>query len=151
MSHTPVAYPFADFLVNPQTSWARFFNPQLFISVNSGDAPIENHVLGRAGSYGKQLGILLDVVEVLVARLPAEELTPTERRAVDAFTELRDDVESAKAGFRGEPAPGRARISRADVERLLDQLADLARTDPRAHRAMVDRLREILGPEDAPA
>ncbi|HSJ44071.1 MAG TPA: hypothetical protein VK923_05230 [Euzebyales bacterium] len=143
MSPKPVAFPFADFLINPQTSWERVFNPQLFISYNSSDAPIENHVLRRVGSYGKQLGTLLDAVEVLAARLPADELTPAERSAVDALTELRADVERAKADYRGEPV--RADLSRADVDRLLDQLADLERTEPDAHRDLVGRLRDALG------
>lgn len=143
MSHQPVAFPFADFLINPQTSWARVFNPQLFISYNSADAPIENHVLSRVGSYGKQLGTLLDAVEVLAARLPSDELTPAERSAVNALAELRADVERAKAVFRGEPV--RADLSRADIDRLLGQLADLERTDPDAHRNLVGRLRNGLG------
>lgn len=142
MSHLPVAFPFADFLINPQTNWERVYNPQLFISYNSADAPIENHVLRRVGSYGKQLGTLLDAVQVLTSRLPAAELTPAERSAVDALTELRADVERAKADHRGEPV--RADLSRADVDRLLEQLADLERTDPDAHRDLVGRLRHAL-------
>lgn len=146
MSHQPVAFPFADFLINPQTNWERFFNPQLFISYNSGDAPIENHVLSRVGSYGRQLGTLLDAVEVLTARLPTAGLTPAERAAVDALIELRADVERAKADFRGEPV--RAAVSRADVDRLVGQLADLERTDPDAHRDLVGRIRQALGDGD---
>lgn len=145
MSQRPVAFPFADFMIDPQTNWARFFNPQLIISYNSADAPIENHVLGRAGSYGKQLGTLLDVVEVLAARLP-DDLTPAEQRAVDALTRLREDVESAKAKFRGEPAD--TGLTRADVERLLNELEDLRRTDPDAHQSLVDTLRTALAKDD---
>lgn len=145
MSERPVAFPFADFLVNPQTNWARFFNPQLVISYNSADAPIENHVLSRAGSYGKQLGTLLDVVEVLASRLP-DDLTPKERRAVDALTRLRADVESAKATFRGEQK--QTELTRADVDGLIDRLEDLQRMDPDAHAALVDRLREALVTND---
>lgn len=142
MPHEPVAFPFADFVINPQTTWQRFFNPQLFISYNSADAPIENHVLSRVGSYGRQLGTLLDAVEVLTARLPADELTPAERSAVDALSDLRANVERAKADFRGEPV--RTDLSRADVDRLVGQLADLERTDPAAHRDLVARLRDAL-------
>lgn len=119
----PIAYPFADFLINPQTNWSRWFNPQLFISLNSSDAPIENHVLSRVGSYGKQLGVLLDIADVLVARLPADELTPTERRAVAALADLRDDVEEAKSEFRGDPVT--SDLTRGDVDRLLANLDDL--------------------------
>jgi hypothetical protein len=142
----PIAYPFADFLINPQTSWSRWFNPQLFISLNSSDAPIENHVLNRVGSYGKQLGVLLDVVDVLVARLPADALTPAERRAVEALGDLRGAVEEAKSEFRGEPtAP---ELTRGDVDRLLADLDDLRRHDPDAHRDLVARLRSALAGTD---
>lgn len=135
------AFPFADFMINPQTNWARFINPQVFISLNSADAPIENHVLSRAGSYGKQLGTLLDVVEVLAARLP-DDLTPAERKAVGALAQLREDVESAKAEFRGEPR--RTDLTRADVDQLLDKLEGLQRTAPNAHKSLADRLRQAL-------
>jgi hypothetical protein len=40
------------------------------VAFNLGDAAIENHVLRRAGSCGKQLGKILDVLDVLV-RQPA--------------------------------------------------------------------------------
>lgn len=138
----PIAYPFADFLINPQTSWSRWFNPQLFISLNSTDAPIENHVLSRVGSYGKQLGVLLDVADVLVARLPSDGLTPAERRAVTALADLRDDVEEAKSEFRGEPVE--ADVTRGEVDRLLANLDDLRRRDPDTHRELTGRLRAAL-------
>jgi hypothetical protein len=59
------------------------FNPQLFISENSNDAAVENRVLGQAGSYGKQLGIIIDVLGVLIARtLDRSQLTPGETLAL---------------------------------------------------------------------
>jgi hypothetical protein len=138
----PIAYPFADFLINPQTSWSRWFNPQLFISLNSADAPIENHVLSRVGSYGKQLGVLLDVADVLATRLPSDALTPAERRAVAALADLREEVEEAKSEFRGEPAA--AEVTRGEVERLLANLDELRERDPGAHRELTGRLRAAL-------
>lgn len=146
MSNRPVQFPFADFLINPQTSWARAFNPQLFISYNSADAAIENHILSRVGSYGRQLGTLLDVVEVLAARLPGDDLTPAEQQAVAALIDLREEVEAAKAEFRGEPAD--RDLTRADVDRLLGRLDDLRRRDPDAHRALTAHVRRAVDPDD---
>jgi hypothetical protein len=127
--------------VTPQTSWDRFFNPQIFVSLNSGDARVENHVLRRAGSYGKQLGRILDVLEVLVARLPADGLTPAERRAVDGFRDLTEQVDAAVADYRG---PRHKTPTLDEVERLLSGLADLKRSDASAHRVLLDRLRRGL-------
>lgn len=140
MPHPPIAFPFAEFLISPQTTWTRFFNPQFFITYNNGDAAIENHVLSRAGSYGKQLGTMLDTLDVLIRHLPADELSTTERRTVDEFTALRETVEDAKREFRG----GEDRGSGVDVDRLLEDLARLRRTDPDAYAATVARLRAGL-------
>ena len=106
--------------------------------MNSGDATVENHVLRKAGSYGKQLGRIIDTLDVLVARLPVESLTPGEQRAVDAFRDLSRQVDAAVEDYRG---PSRAAPTHADVERLLDGLEDLKRTQPSAYRSLLDRLR----------
>jgi hypothetical protein len=140
----PFQQAFEHFWINPQTTWDRFFNPQIFVSYNSADAGIENHVLRRAGSYGKQLGRILDVLDVLVARLPAAELTSRERLVMDRFHELARRVDSAVDDYRGTKRPT-DRITLGDVDRVVDGLHDLARTDPAAHRVAADRLRRALG------
>jgi hypothetical protein len=137
----PVAFPFAEFLISPQTSWKRFVNPQFFFTYNLGDAAIENHVLRRAGSYGKQLGKILDVLDVLVRQLPADALTASERRTIEELVELRDDVERAKREFREEETGAGSGV---DVDRLLASLDRLRRTDPDAYVAAVGRLRDGL-------
>jgi hypothetical protein len=139
----PFQQAFEHFLINPVTSWDRFFNPQIYVSYNSGDVDIENHVLRRAGSYGRQLGRVLDVLDVLVARLQPETLTPAERLAVDRFRELSRNVDAAVVEYRGT-AP--QEITRADVERVIDGLLALERTNPAAYRELVTRLREAVAP-----
>jgi hypothetical protein len=109
-------HPFARFLISPQTSWKRFVNPQFFFTYNLGDAAIDNHVLRRAGSYGKQLGKILDVLDVLVRHMPADALTTSERRTIEELVELRDDVERAKREFREEETGVGSCV---DVDRLL--------------------------------
>ena len=142
MSESAIGFPFQQafehFWIAPQTTWDRFFNPQIFVSLNSGDGAVENHVLRKAGSYGKQLGRILDVLDVLVATLPAEGLTPGERRAVDAFRDLSRQVDAAVEDYRG---PRRVGPTLDDVDRLLDGLADLKRSNPAGHRSLLDRLR----------
>ncbi|HEU5321516.1 MAG TPA: hypothetical protein VFX28_11975 [Methylomirabilota bacterium] len=149
MSSPAIGLPFQEafeqFWINPRTSWERFFNPQIFVSLNRGDAAVENHVLGRAGSYGKQLGRVLDALDVLVARLPAEGLTPRERRAVDALRELSRTVDAALDEY-GRPRATEPTL--ADVDRLLGGLEDLKRSDPAGHRALLDRLRRGVAEAD---
>lgn len=137
----PVTFPFAEFIINPQTSWKRFVNPQFFFTYNLGDAAIENHVLRRAGSYGKQLGKILDVVDVLVRHLPEDGLTARERQTIEELGRLRDSVEEAKREFRDEEGGAGSEV---DVDAFLRNLDRLHRTDPDAHAAAVERLREGL-------
>jgi len=136
-------FPFQDafqhFVINPVTNWSRFINPQFFISYNSSDVEVENHVLEQVGSYGKQLGTMQDALTVLIGRLPMEELTPRERRIVEDFQDMTRRVKAAVADYRPGQDEG---ITAADVDRLLDGLESLARTDPEAHRRILTRLTE---------
>ena len=103
-------FPFQDafkyFQINPVTNWERFYNPQFFITYNGGDVSVENQVLREVGSYGKQLGKIIDVLAVLASRLPLDELTPQERRAVDDFRDLSSRVKVAVANARGTQPEG---------------------------------------------
>ncbi len=142
-----IRFPFQDafqhFWINPQTSWSRFFNPQVFISLNSEDADVENHVLQNAGSYGRQLARVLDVLEVLVAHAADDKnLTPAERLAIDRFRDLTTRVDAAVQEYRG---PRRTGITAADVDRVAEGLMSLAQSDPAAFETLADRLRPALG------
>ncbi len=146
---TSIGFPFQQaferFLISPQTSWDRFFNPQLIISMNGDDAPVENHVLRKAGSYGKQLGTILDVLGVLVARLDEPALTPAEWRIVDRFHDLARRVDAAVADYRG---PDPEAITASDVDRVAAGLRSLAHSDPATWRVLADRLRGAIDRTD---
>jgi hypothetical protein len=142
-------FPFQDafehFTIDPMTNWQRFFNPQFFINYNAGDVDVENNVLQQVGSYGKQLGKIIDVLDILVARLPQDKLTPQERRALDEFRDLSEKVSAAVAAVKGPREQG---ITQADIDRMIDSLQLLARSDPAAHRRLIDRLKGAIAAED---
>src|SRR5947209_9047815 len=144
-----IGFPFQNafeyFMINPMTNWQRFFNPQFYINYNAGDVGVENSVLTEVGSYGLQLGRIIDVLDVLVARVPQDELTPQERRVLDEFRALSERVTEAVAAVKG---PRGKDIILADVDRLIDGLQSLERTDPAAHRLLVERLRSALATGD---
>jgi len=137
----PLERAFERFTISPATNWARFFNPQFFVSYNAGDAEVENHVLARVGSYGQQLARIIDVLDAVVARLPLDGLTPAERTSVERFRDLSRRAEAAVSDFRGSSRPA---LSLDAVDRLVADLVELERTDPTAHRALVERLRKAL-------
>ena len=62
----------------------------------AGDAQVERRVLGEVASYGKQIGVLTDLLCELAALVPAEALGDKGRHALTQLTELRAKVEALK-------------------------------------------------------
>ena len=130
---------------NPVTNWQRFFNPQFFITYNAEDEQVENHVLTKVGSYGKQLGKIISVLDVLVAHFPQSELTPQEEDVLREFRQLSEQVKVAVAAIKG---PQEKSITQADVDQLIENLQSLAGSNPKAHRRLVDQLKKAIAAED---
>jgi hypothetical protein len=143
-------FPFQDALkyfdtlknYSPATNWQRFFNPQFFITYNSEDAEVENHVLAKVGSYGSQLGKIISVLDVLVARLPQSEFT---LKPLREFRQLSDQVKEAVATIQG---PQQKSITQADVDQLIENLQSLANSNPQAYRRFVNQLKRAIAGED---
>jgi hypothetical protein len=129
---------FKNFNISPVTDWQRFINPQFNVTVNQGDVAIENHVLARAGSYGRQIGRMQEVLDVLIARMPPPALSDVEARSIEKYHELRGDVvaavEEAKPGQGGD----------RDLGRWLDELAALRQDDPDQFARLAARIRTFL-------
>ncbi len=143
------------FLNNPWTNWYRFFNPMTSIQRtlnaqffpvhvnwrNYEDAGVEAHVLSEVGSYGKQLSIILSVLDVLLARLDRSDLMPRERLCLDRFYELRQQVNAAITDYRGSRQQD---MVRSDFDRFVADLRLLERTDPETYRIYVNRLQQVF-------
>jgi hypothetical protein len=97
--------PFTNFLrswdYRPVTSWFEHF---VTINWNSGDADVEQHVLGEVGSYGLQIARLLDAVDLLVGELDLSRLTPEQQRIVVRLEDLAASAQRAVQEYRGRPA-----------------------------------------------
>jgi hypothetical protein len=104
----------------------------------------ENHVFNQVGSYGKQLGKIINVLDVLVAHLPQNELTPQEQIALRDFRQLSEQVKGAVATIKG---PQQKSITQADVDQLIENLQSLAGSNPKAHRRLVDQLKTAIAAE----
>ncbi len=150
------------FLNNPWTNWHRFFNPMTSIQRtlnaqffpvhvnwrNYEDVGVEAHVLSEVGSYGKQLSIILSVLDVLLARLDRSDLMPRERLCLDRFYELRQQVEAAITEYRG---PREQDMVRSDFDQFVADLRLLERTDPETYRIYVNRLQQVFAFDPAAA
>jgi hypothetical protein len=132
---------FKNFQINPVTDWQRFINPQFNVTINQGDAAVENHVLARAGSYGKQLGRMQEVLDILLERLPPPPLSATETRSVEKYRQTRREIVAAVKDAKEEAGEDR---SPADFERWLDALAALRDADPERFEDYAKRLKDFV-------
>jgi hypothetical protein len=82
-------------------NWFNSFTGNRFswFTVNLGrsSAPeVEADILDNVGSYGRQLGRIGEVLEVLVAKLPRDTLTEDERAAVEDFSSQMREIKRIK-------------------------------------------------------
>ena len=83
--------------INPWTWFQNLFGNQFgFINIDLGqftDPELEEQILSDVGSYGRQLGQITDVLQVLLRHVPLENLNADERRALQAFRYQAEEIE----------------------------------------------------------
>ena len=130
--------------INPWSWWLGSLSAQTgFININnvrSGDPALERRIIEDVASYGRQLGWIIEAMQVLIARTGAEGLSAVQAGALVQIEELARRIDALKGG----PRP--AGVLRADLERALDEVEALKERQPEAYRAIVARLREALPP-----
>lgn len=147
MSKMPPDNPYPDLFTNFMQGWfnpnqmRRLFNTLyepilpngtfagLVINQNNSTNPqVERHVVNHY-SYGRQLGILIDVVDALIKDVPS----PKDKRdagRIKAFKDLKSEIEKLKS---------QARESQA--EHIIDELDELSDADLRRCGDEIARLR----------
>jgi hypothetical protein len=125
----------------PWTNWSNFIHPQIInmFGGNVQDVDVEKDVLQEAGSYGKQLGTVLRVLNLLVARLNKDDLLPGDRAVIEEFDVLFRTVEQAVAEHKGRKPD---RFDSRALENLEQILKVLARKHPEARRRLMEWLQE---------
>jgi hypothetical protein len=121
-----------DVLQRIVTSW---FRDGQFGLVNiqgvSRDPGLEERIVTQVAGYGRQLGRLLEAVDVL-ARHPPGGLTPEEEKPLAALQELA-----------GEIAQVRADAAREQADRTVGQVRELC-ADPVRNARVLDEIRRLL-------
>jgi hypothetical protein len=102
-------------------------------TMRSPDPALEQQIVTEVASYGRQLGRLLEAVDVLARQQQhRDRLDPADQLALDELQDLAQKVAATK--------------SRATVERVDRLVADVQelRRDPDKNRAALDRLKVAL-------
>lgn len=101
-------------------------------ATRSGDPALEKRIITEVASYGRQLGRLLEAVDVLVRQQPRDGLGEADIRALEQLHELAERIAAVKE----EAALGQ-------VDRIVSDVRALSR-DPEANAAAIQRVREAL-------
>jgi hypothetical protein len=89
-------------------------------------------VVEQVASYGRQLGWVVDALDVLVRARRDEEAEPGDEAALDQVQKLRDQVEALKR-----------REAAERVDALVEQIR-LLNSEPQANAPALDKLRAAL-------
>ncbi len=118
------------------TSLVHAIGDQLgFININAsraGDAQLEQRITEQVASYGRQLGWIVDALDVLIRAGRPAGLDRDDAAALDQLTTLRNEVEKAKE-----------QTARARVDSVVAEIRRL-RQDPERNRDELQRLRRAL-------
>jgi hypothetical protein len=128
-----------------RTSWIKSLSDQTgFININNvraGDPEVERRIIEDVASYGRQLGRIMEALDVVIGHLRLGErtdLTADERHALQDFSDLVRQVQMLK----GDTSPPRLTV--AELDRMLDDLQALKHQDPSAYQRIAARLRDVI-------
>jgi len=135
--------------INPWAWFTRVVGTQLgFINirqVTSADPELEQRIVENVAGYGRQLGRITDALQAVLAATDRSQLSASQRCSVEAFEAMADEIETAKARWRGgPPAPD-------TLDAAVEALQLLRRTDPERFAAEAARLRAVLDAGEAGA
>jgi hypothetical protein len=106
------------------------------IEMKSSDPGTEREIVENVAGYGRQLGRIVEALNVLLAHTETGQLKKEEKAALDDFSFMAEAIAAAKAG---RPVKEEDRL-----ERFLTDLKELEHGDPQRYRTIVDRLKGEL-------
>jgi hypothetical protein len=96
------------------------------------DVQLEQRITEQVASYGRQLGWIVDALDVLIRTRRPAGLGPEDAAALDQLTKLRAEVEATKE-----------QVARDRIDRLVADIRGL-RQDPERNHDLLQRLRRAL-------
>ncbi len=129
-------------IINPWTLWLKSLSQQLgFINitnVKSGDWEKEKEIIEDVASYGRQLGWVIEVLDLVVSRMKLNNLTEEERGSLRQFSELIKRIREVKEG--SKPSG----LTLGNVDRMIGEVRALKKRDEKAYSEIVARIKDSL-------
>ncbi len=133
-------------MINPWTLWLKSLNQQMgFININnlsSKDPDIEKKIVEDVASYGRQLGWIIEVLDLIVPRLDYKDLTEDELCTLHKFSDLIKDIEDVKGYNKPQ------RLTLGNIDRMINDIQSLKKKDAATYTKMVSHIKEAFPNED---
>jgi hypothetical protein len=122
---------------HPITSWFRSVSTQLgFINIKemqSDNPDLEKRIVSEVGSYGKQLGRIVEALHAICEHLDTGRWAPDEQEAVKSFKRLAEEIDA----FKGANQP----VTKATIDHLVSALRSLRSQDRLTYERVQEELR----------
>ena len=109
--------------------------------VASAQPALEKDIIENVATYGRQLGRISELLQVVLVHLHAHNWEGDEARALRSFNEMMAKIAAVKAGHL---AP-----TESNVDDLIAGINSLKETDEKEYLRMKERIREQLFPDSA--
>lgn len=128
--------------INPWTIWLKSWNQQLgFINitnVESGDYEMEKRIIEEVASYGRQLGWISEVLNLVRNRVDFGVLDKEQSESLEQFDKLIEDVKAIKE----KSGSGEITIGKLDL--MINNIRALKNKEPEIYDKMVSRIKEAF-------
>ncbi len=133
--------PLSGAVTLPWTWWVRSLGQFGFININetkSGDTQLEQTIVRDVASYGRQLGQISDALATLLRHTEHVGWSDDDEKTLKKFTDMLDQIDALKQR-------DSAKAQTAQIDRLVEAVEDLKRTDAPTFTALAKRLRSVVG------
>lgn len=124
------------------TLWFKSLSQQTgFINinnVNSGDAGTEKKIVEDVAGYGRQLGWITEVLEIILNKVKLGELTDKENVSMQQFYDFVNRVKTIKYK---SPSP---KISLGNLDLIISEIKALKKKDEKAYTELVTRINKAF-------
>ncbi len=112
-------------------------------NVESGDSEIENKIIREVASYGRQLGWIIEVLDLVLKRLTVNDLrendlTEEERATLQQFSELIRRIEEVKGASRPH------KVTPENIDRVINDIRAWKEKDEITYRKIVSRIKDAF-------
>ncbi|MFN9252429.1 MAG: hypothetical protein ACK6BL_00510 [Holosporaceae bacterium] len=131
---------YLDQVINPWSFWNNSLSQFGLININytaSRDPQMEKTIITNVASYGRQLGRIMDVLNLLIEKdLDKATLTPSQQEKLDSYTDMANKIASAK---QGKPLD----LSLQEAEEFIKKLSLLKTNQPETYGQIVAKLKAV--------